>query len=137
MWDLSKEHAFVVSHILLWNTEELSWEASTTGSGVGQAVSVENFPAVMSGASIPVEGTFYPEVQTVSNVNDDPTSKYKITDIDPTEGNSYFGYVDAGGAWYIMNLTATTARYVKGESDYTAAWGNKGNLNYDYFNNIF
>ncbi len=40
--------------IYLWNPETLCWEASTKGSGAGQAVSVENFPAVISGASVPV-----------------------------------------------------------------------------------
>ena|SRR3990170_5153265 len=69
--------------------------------------------------------------------SDDPTSKYKITDIDPTEGNSYFGYVDKNGAWYIMNLTATAARYAKGNDNYTGAWGNKGGQNWGYFNDIF
>ena len=123
-----------VSRSYLWNTESLGWEASTKGSGTGEAVSVENFPAVISGASIPVTGNFYPATQSISS--DDPTSVYKITDIDPKEGNSYFGYVDKDGKWYIMNLTATAARYVKGDSGYTTAWGNKGNLNYDYFYNI-
>jgi hypothetical protein len=114
----------LLNRVYLWNTETWEWEASTKGSGVGQAVSVENFPAIMSGASIPI-------------TSDDPTSTYKITDIDPTDGNSYFGYVDKDGQWYIMNLTATTARYVKGTSGYEAAWGGRGGLNYDYFNNVF
>ncbi len=67
----------------------------------------------------------------------DPTASYKITDIDPTDGNSYFGYTDKNGKWYIMNLTDAAARYVKGDSDYIAAWGSKGGLGYDYFYNTF
>ena len=67
----------------------------------------------------------------------DPTTAYKITDIDPTDGNSYFGYTDAGGKWYIMNLTTTTARYIKGDSGYLAAWAGKAGLSYDYFYNVF
>ena len=67
----------------------------------------------------------------------DPTTAYKITDIDPTDGNSYFGYTDAGDKWYIMNLTTTTARYIKGDSGYIAAWAGKAGLSYDYFYNVF
>jgi len=70
-------------------------------------------------------------------LNEDPTNKYKISDIDPTEGNSYFGYVDAGGQWYIMHLSDTGARYTKGDSGYVAAWADKENQNYDYFDVIF
>lgn len=109
--------------IHLWNSETLAWEAGTKGSGAGQAVSVENFPAAVSGVA---------QDQTL-----DPLAKYKITDIDSTEGNSYFGYTDKDGKWVIMNLTAAAARYVKGDSGYTTAWGNKGGLNYDYFYNVF
>lgn len=113
----------LTTQIYLWNTDTLAWEPSTKGSGAGQAVTVENFPAVMSGSTIPT--------------SDDPLSKYKITDIDPTDGNSYFGYTDPTGNWYIMNLTATAARYVKGTSGYTAAWGGRGGLQYDYFYIVF
>jgi hypothetical protein len=232
--------------MVLWNTETLAWEASTKGSGAGEAVSVENFPAVISGASVPVTGIFWPpsviqsgtlespgDAVAITNITgltaigiqitgtwtgqlefevsidgtnfvshdvvhnilhvgvnaatgngvffgtiaaykdfrvrasalssgaavvvlrtsvgaesthvegpvnltyEDPTVQYKITDIDPTEGNSYFGHVDKDGKWYIMNLTATAARYVKGDSGYQAAWGNKGALGYDYFYNVF
>jgi hypothetical protein len=70
-------------------------------------------------------------------LNEDPTNKYKITDIDPTEGNSYFGYLDAEGKWYIMNLTVTTARYIRGDDHYADSWGIRGSLNYDYFSNVF
>lgn len=114
------------SKMLLWNTETLAWEASTKGSGVGQDVSVENFPTVISGVEVPI-----------SDAKADPLSEYKIADIDPTEGNSYFGYTSKNGKWYIMKLTAAAARYIKGDSGYVTAWGNKGVLNYDYFYNIF
>lgn len=67
----------------------------------------------------------------------DPLACYKISDIDPTEGNSYFGYIDKDGGWYMMNLTATTAIYAKGDSGYAAAWANKGNQNWGLFNEIF
>ena len=67
----------------------------------------------------------------------DFTLKYKITDMDPVEENSYFGYVDIDGNWYIMHLTTTSVRYVKGADGYVNAWADKENLNYDYFYNVF
>ena len=116
---------------LLWNTESWEFELATTGTSPSAAiVNVENFPAVISGTVVPISGE-------ISNPNDDPTSKYKITDIDSTPGNQYFGYVDADGAWYIMNLTATAARYARGDSGYAAAWGVHGDLDLFYFNEIF
>ena len=114
-WVLDQE--FSRSHV--WNPETLAWEAmaqnqiTLEGDVVVSGVSVANWPA------------------------DDPTNSYKITDIDPTDGNSYFGYVDKDGKWYIMNLTASAARYFKGDTGYLAAWAGKGDLDYDYFHNIF
>jgi len=69
----------------------------------------------------------------------DPTRKYKIADIDPTEGDSYFGYVDKYGGWYIKHITTTTVRYVKGDSGYPAAWGLRADpgTEYDYFYEVF
>jgi hypothetical protein len=95
------------------------------------------------------KGTIYLELDTQKtyywsglawvgfSINYDPTLKYKITDMDPTEGDSYFGYVDKDGAWYIMHLTASEARYIKGDSNYTTAWTGKDLLVYDYFYQIF
>lgn len=41
-----------------WNTVSLAWEANTGGAAPGGDVNVTNFPAVISGASVPVTGTF-------------------------------------------------------------------------------
>jgi hypothetical protein len=61
-------------------------------------------------------------------------SDYRISDIE----DPYYGYVKADGGWYIMQLTATTARYVKGDANYTTAWTNRATpLGYDYFFNIW
>ena len=101
----------------VWDTDLLDYVAmtqplvKTDNLTVSGSMSVSNFP--------------------------DPTAKYKITDIDPTDGNSYFGYTDDSGKWYIMNLTAATARYVKGDGGYIAAWAGKAGLSYDYFYNVF
>ena len=52
------------TRVFLWNTESWEWEASTKGSGTGEAVSVENFPTVISGAFIPVK-----DADTISILN--------------------------------------------------------------------
>jgi hypothetical protein len=69
------------------------------------------------------------------SIADDPTAKYKLTDIDAAGG--YYGHTDQFGSWYIMNLTASAARYISGTSAYTTNWGNRAILVYDYFYNIF
>lgn len=66
----------------------------------------------------------------------DPLLKYKVSDLD--EGaTSYYGFLDLTGGWYIMELTSTTARYIKGTSGYSTAWSNRIGLNYGYYNAIF
>jgi len=112
---------------LLWNTESWEFELATMGGSPSAAlVSVDNFPAIISGTSVPI-----------SDANADPTKPYKITDIATVGEAQYFGYVNHSGGWYIMKLTETGARYAKGSDNYLTSWGNKLILDYDYFYNIF
>jgi hypothetical protein len=74
------------------------------------------------------------QVQTEELI--DPTLGYKISDID--EGStSYYGYLDKSGNWYIMQVTATTVRYIKGTEDYSTNWEGRAELMYDYFSGVF
>lgn len=50
--------------IYLWNTETWEYEVATQGTGTGQPVSVENFPATLSGATVPVSGTVLDNINT-------------------------------------------------------------------------
>jgi glycosyltransferase A (GT-A) superfamily protein (DUF2064 family) len=66
----------------------------------------------------------------------DIKNQYKISDL--ADGNtSYFGFLKSDGSWYIMSLTETEARYVKGDDDYSTNWTDRESLTYDYYNNIF
>ena len=78
-------------------------------------------------------------LKTGRTLNGDPVANYKISDIDPTDGNSYFGYVNEDGGWYIKHITATAVRYVKGDSGYPAAWVLRDDpgTEYDYFYGVF
>lgn len=62
---------------------------------------------------------------------------YSISDIDDAAFPKYFGFLTKQGAWYIMKLTATGARYIKGDTDYPTNWGVRDTLVYDYYNIIF
>ena len=70
-------------------------------------------------------------------ITDDLTAKYKIADIDDASSTKYFGFTDQEGAWFIMQLTSTQARYAAGSSGYPAAWSTRVDLIYDYFYNTF
>lgn len=74
------------------------------------------------------------------NVKNDPLIEYKDSDIDTTSPN-YYGFIAKDGKWYIMKETiienAITYRYVKGDSNYSENWANRGNLVYDYFDVVF
>ena len=69
--------------------------------------------------------------------SEDLTAKYKITDIDDSGSTKYFGFTDKDGNWFIMQLTATAARYCAGSSGYTTSWTGCAGLTYDYFYNAF
>lgn len=117
--------------VYLWNTETLDYEVATTGTGTGQYVSVQNFPAVISGSEVPV---------SLNNPQDiDPTAFYKISDIDSSGDPAYYGYVKADGGWYIMRYSESSgqARYVKGSADYSTNWTNRASLSYSRFDEVF
>ncbi|RPI56278.1 MAG: hypothetical protein EHM49_00685 [Deltaproteobacteria bacterium] len=62
-----------------------------------------------------------------------PLVPYMFTAKDPTE--TYFGYTDRIGRWYIMKVGEEITLYVKGNSGFLAAWAAKESLAYDYFFN--
>ena len=70
-----------------------------------------------------------------------PTDGYNITEIDDTGADTYYGFVNKDGAWYIQKELSTGAyRYVKGSSDFTnvtTGWPNRASLTYNYFNDVF
>jgi hypothetical protein len=70
-------------------------------------------------------------------ITEDLTAKYKISDIDDSGTIKYFGYTDKDGNWFIMSLTSTEVRFVKGTSGYTTSWTGRAGLAYDYFYNEF
>lgn len=70
-----------------------------------------------------------------------PTDGYNITEIDDSGVDTYYGYVNKDGAWFIRKELSTGAyRYAKGASDFTnvtTGWPNRTNLTYSYFNEVF
>lgn len=67
-----------------------------------------------------------------------PTDGYNITEIDDSTADTYYGYVNKDGAWFIQKEGASGAyRYVKGASDFSTNWTGRVGLTYDYFNVVF
>jgi len=72
-----------------------------------------------------------------------PTDGYKITQMDETSDapNTYFGYLNKDGAWFIMKDDGSgNYRYKKGASGFTDAdtgWPKRKDLTYGYFDVIF
>ena len=76
-----------------------------------------------------------------------PTELYRVADVDDNNGAgnpsgvNYYGFVDVGGGWYIMeeDVSGSTAtyRYFKGDTNYATNWGVRTGFSYDYFFNIF
>ena len=63
--------------------------------------------------------------------------EYMISDIDEAGATAYYGFLDRGGSWYIMQVTATTVRFIAGTSAYTTNWTGRTLLEYGYFNAVF
>jgi len=78
---------------------------------------------------------------TIDPAEQKPTDGYNITEIDDSGADTYYGYLNKNGAWYIQKELSTGAyRYVKGASDFTnvtTGWPNRASLTYGYFNDIF
>ena len=117
-----------------WDTEDLQWKAAIgtpviiESVEVGLAANIGNFPAVISGSEVPV-----------SDVNTNPTSGYKASDIDNAGNPEYYGFIKAGGSWYVLRITdGVYLRYCKGDTDYTGNWTNRGiSLTYQLFHLVF
>lgn len=74
---------------------------------------------------------------TFSGGTSDPLEEYKISDLDESAATKYYGMIKADGNWFILQLTSTAARYIKGASSYATNWTNRASLTYDYFDAIF
>ena len=66
---------------------------------------------------------------------------YEISDMDTGGSPQYFGFVEAVGNWYIIQMSSGGAvRYARGDSNlnpYIPNWTNRATLTYDYFYNVF
>ena len=63
---------------------------------------------------------------------------YKPSDMDNAGAPEYYGFIAAGGGWYIMRIAGGAEfRYTAGESDYTSAWAGRAGLTYGYLNEVF
>jgi hypothetical protein len=67
-----------------------------------------------------------------------PTDSYIISEIDDSY-NSYYGFINNKGAWYIMkeNPENGTFRYARGEENFSGNWAARDTLNYDYYYKVF
>ena len=68
---------------------------------------------------------------------------FEISDMDTGGATQYFGFVDAVGNWYIIQMSGppvSAVRYARGDSNmnpYIPNWTNRATLTYDYFYNVF
>lgn len=79
------------------------------------------------------------QVETDGALRVNLLDRYKCSDMDESSDPAYYGFVDADGAWYILELNTAsgTLRYYKGASAYTVSWALRAELVYDYYYNVF
>ncbi len=90
--------------------------------------------------SMPGPGTV--AIKNTSGVAIDPAEKkptdgYSITEIDDSGADTYYGFVNKDGAWFVLKDSDSTYRYAKGTSSFSTNWSDRASLTYDYFNNVF
>ena len=75
----------------------------------------------------------------VTNFPDNPTTKYKASDIDDVGNPEYYGFLKNDGGWYILKITdGNNMRYCKGDTDYSTNWNNRATtLTYQLFHLVF
>lgn len=99
---------------------------TVTSTGGSSSVTVTNFPSSIAVSNFP------------AGSGGDPLASYICSDLDENiGGNSYYGFIDVAGNWYIMRVTAVDIRYVKGSSEYTTNWTGRMSLTYNYYNIVF
>ena len=70
--------------------------------------------------------------------NDGALESYELTNRDKSGSIKYFGFVDKYGNWYILSLTGTTDKYIRGPSGtYLENWTNRVSLSYEDINLVF
>jgi hypothetical protein len=77
--------------------------------------------------------------KTINPAQRQPLDGYRISEIDDTNSQTYYGFTSKDGAWLIMKEDAHTSsfRYVKGDTAFPDNWGSRNTLNYDYYFNVF
>ncbi len=91
--------------------------------------------------SVPGSGTISIKDTTGAKIDPaikQPTDGYTLAQIDDGVSNTYYGYLNKDGAWYILREdTSSNYRYTKGSSSFATNWTNRASLTYDYFDAIF
>lgn len=67
-----------------------------------------------------------------------PTDGYTLAQLDDAVTETYFGYLNKDGGWYILKEdSSSNYRYVKGSSSFPTNWTNRAGLSYGYFDAVF
>jgi hypothetical protein len=65
-------------------------------------------------------------------------AEYKPSDMDNAGDPEYYGFINAGGGWYIMRIAGGTEfRYCTGYGGYAGNWTGRVGLTYGYLNDVF
>jgi hypothetical protein len=114
----------------LWNVDTLAWEPATKGPGTGAEVEVVNWPAVISGSYVPIEG----------DVNIDSIVQY-TTRLAEDSGNPdilYVGQAVPGSSpdnpvWRIKRVNTSSGiiiQWADGNDNFDNIWNNRESLSY-------
>lgn len=91
--------------------------------------------------SVPGPGTISLKDTTGAKIDPavkQPTDGYTLAQVDDGVSNTYYGYLNKDGAWYILREdSSSNYRYSKGSSSFSTNWTNRASLTYDYFDVVF
>lgn len=121
------EHLSSLEGIVKGALEKDNTEALTTALSNIKIVSNTKPEIKMPKINVPT-----PQVKVV-NTNDDIYATYKASDTDIGEENSYYGFINKQGNWFILRNSGEAFRYTFGSTDYTKNWNTREQLGYGYY----
>lgn len=120
--------------------QDLKKEINDLGEQFKKGLSVTNHPDKVTVSNL--KDLKFPEIKAPQPIvkvlkEEDLFSVFKAADADQREDSeSYYGFVDAGGKWFVMREMGKEKkswRYASSKLSYNRGWANRKSLDYVYF----
>jgi len=77
--------------------------------------------------------------KNVKVVTNDVAAEYRVSNVEPGDSYSYYGYLHPSGKWYILRQNGSSIAsftYATGLKEYLSSWQKKENLTYKLYDEV-